>query len=164
VASPVPSKRSSAARAAQPSKKQVTDESDVTRDSLGYAIKSAQVRSYEILFQILGPKAISPARLTALGIVSKHPGINQSELAEQLRISRASVVKVVDTLEELGFVQRQAIADDRRSYALVATERGNKELTRMCQQLKVYEQTIAANLTVAERTKLMALLAKVAMG
>jgi len=136
---------------------------DITSDSLGYAIKSAQVRIYEKLFQVLGPNAISPARLTALNIVSLKPGINQTELAQQLRITRASVVKVVDSLESLGFVQRQAIADDRRSYALVATDLGKNELTRMRKLLQVYELAIASQLTAAERTKLMALLAKVAV-
>jgi len=136
---------------------------DITIDSLGYAIKSAQVRIYEKLFQALGPNAISPARLTALNIVSLKPGINQTELAQQLRITRASVVKVVDTLESLGFVQRQAIAEDRRSYALVATELGKSELTRMRKLLQTYEVTIASQLTPAERSQLMALLAKVAV-
>jgi DNA-binding MarR family transcriptional regulator len=159
----VPSNRSKTAGAATPAKVRLVDELDITHDSLGYAIKSAQVRIYENLFQILGPNAISPARLTALNIVCKHSGINQTELAEQLRITRASVVKVVDTLESLGFVERQAIADDRRSYALVATEKGKDELHRMCQQLKVNELAIASKLSPAERAKLMALLAKVAV-
>jgi DNA-binding MarR family transcriptional regulator len=101
--------------------------------------------------------------LTALNIVSLKPGINQTELAHQLRITRASVVKVVDTLESLGFVQRHAIADDRRSYALVATDLGKNELTRMRKLLQVYELAIASQLTAAERAQLMVLLAKVAI-
>lgn len=136
---------------------------DVLSDSLGYAIKSAQIRTYEMLFQMLGPNVISPARLTALNIVCTRPGINQSELAEQLRITRASVVKVVDTLESLGFVERHAIPDDRRSYALVATEQGVNELRGMSKQLKAYEVAISAKLTTAERVQIMALLAKVAV-
>jgi DNA-binding MarR family transcriptional regulator len=136
----------------------------VLKDSLGYAIKSAQVRTYELLFQMLGPDAISPARLTALNIVSMRPGINQSELADHLRITRASVVKVVDTLEALGFVERQTIPDDRRSYALVATAQGKNELRTLHKQLKAHELAIASKLTAAERVQIMALLAKVASG
>lgn len=135
---------------------------DLLEDSLGYAIKCAQIRTYETLFQMLGPNAISPARLTALSIISTRSGINQSELAEALRITRASVVKVIDTLESLGFVQRQPMAGDRRSYALVVTELGKNELLGMRQRLTAYEQAIAAQLTAAERRQLMALLAKVA--
>lgn len=137
-------------------------DTDLLKDSLGYAIKCAQVRTYEMLFQMLGPKAITPARLSALSIISTRSGINQSELAAELRITRASVVKVIDTLESLGFVERRSIADDRRSYALVVTGPGKNELLGMRQRLTAYELAIASRLTTAERTQLMALLGKVA--
>lgn len=137
---------------------------DLLKDSLGYAIKSAQIRTYEKLFQMLGPNAISPARLTALSIISTRSGINQSELADALRITRASVVKVIDTLESLGFVERQSMAGDRRSYALVVTAQGKNELLGMRQRMDAYELAISARLSTAERAQLMALLAKVAVG
>jgi DNA-binding MarR family transcriptional regulator len=136
---------------------------DLLKDSLGYAIKCAQIRTYEKLFQMLGPNAISPARLTALSIISTRSGINQSELAQALRITRASVVKVIDTLESLGFVERQSIAGDRRSYALVVTEQGKNELLGMRKRLNAYELAISSKLTAAERVQLMALLGKVAV-
>ncbi len=135
---------------------------DLLKDSLGYAIKSAQIRTYEKLFQVLGPNAISPARLTALSIINTRSGINQSELAQALRITRASVVKVIDTLESLGFVERQSIAGDRRSYALVVTDQGKNELLGMRQRLDAYESAISSQLTPAERSQLMVLLGKVA--
>jgi DNA-binding MarR family transcriptional regulator len=135
---------------------------DLLKDSLGYAIKCAQVRTYEMLFQRLGPNAITPARLSALSIISTHSGINQSELAAALRITRASVVKVVDTLESLGFVERQSIAGDRRSYALVVTEQGKNELLGMRQRMDAYELAISSQLSPDERAQLMTLLGKVA--
>lgn len=138
-------------------------EMDLLKDSLGYAIKCAQVRTYERLFQMLGPNAITPARLSALSIISTRSGINQSELAAELRITRASVVKVIDTLESLGFVERQSIAGDRRSYALVVTEQGKNELLGMRQRMDAYELAISSRLTTAERLQLMALLGKVAV-
>lgn len=135
---------------------------DLLKDSLGYAIKCAQVRTYEMLFRMLGPNAITPARLSALSIISTRSGINQSELAAELRITRASVVKVIDTLESLGFVERRSIADDRRSYALVVTGQGKSELLGMRKLLNAYELAIASQLTTAERVQLMKLLGKVA--
>jgi DNA-binding MarR family transcriptional regulator len=158
---PAPHPAASAPSAA-PKENDPFAEMDLLKDSLGYAIKSAQVRIYELLFQMLGPNAISPARLTALSIISTRSGINQSELAAELRITRASVVKVIDTLESLGFVQRQSIAGDRRSYALVVTEQGKNELLGMRQRLNAYEVAISTQLTTAERFQLMALLGKVA--
>jgi MarR family transcriptional regulator, temperature-dependent positive regulator of motility len=153
---------SSQESSAVPTENDPFSEMDLLKDSLGYAIKCAQVRTYEMLFQMLGPNAITPARLSALSIISTRSGINQSELAAELRITRASVVKVIDTLESLGFVQRQSIAGDRRSYALVVTEQGKNELLGMRQRMDAYELAISSRLIPAERVQLMALLGKVA--
>lgn len=135
---------------------------DLRHDALGYALKQAQVRSYEILFDILGPDALSPARMTALSIIATHVGISQSALADLLRVNRASVVKVIDTLEALQLVERRQVAGDRRSHSLVATAAGKDELQRLRLKTERYEQAIAAGLTADERRQLMCLLGKVA--
>jgi len=132
-------------------------------DSLGYEIKKAQVRSYEVLFELLGPDGLSPARVTALCIVGNQPGINQSELAEALRVNRASVVKVIDALAARGYVERQSIPEDRRSYALVVTPSGYEELRRLTVLFRGYDQRLANDLSATERATLMSLLARVAI-
>jgi len=139
------------------------EEINFLEDSLAYAIKQAQVRCYEILFRTYGPDSLSPARMTALCIIGTQKGINQSALAEQLRINRASVVKVIDTLESLGYVERQATAQDRRSYALAVTDAGLDELKRLTRITSEYEKIVAAGLTAKERKTLMALLSKTAI-
>lgn len=135
---------------------------DLQRDSLGYAIKRAQVRSYEVLFRVLGPDSLTPGRMTALSIVATQQGINQTVLAEMLGITRAGVVKVIDSLESLGYVERQAIPEDRRSYALAVTPAGYAELSRLNTLTRGYEKMIASKLTADERRLLMTLLDKVA--
>jgi DNA-binding MarR family transcriptional regulator len=136
-------------------------EFDLIKDSLGYAIKLAQVRSHELLYQSLGPSGLSPARMTALSIIAMQTGINQSALADQLRITRPSIVKVVDTLEGLGLIERQP-GSDRRSYALALTPRGQKALREMQVRLREFETAISQRLTPSQRKQLLALLAKVA--
>lgn len=136
-------------------------EFDVIDDSLGYLIKRAQVRTYEVLFDVMGD-SIAPGRMTALCIVAKRPGISQSDLAELLSITRAAVVKVVDTLESKHFVRRQSIPGNRRTYALVVTPEGYEELRRLTVLTREYEARIAAKLSAEEREQLMALLTRVA--
>lgn len=136
---------------------------DLLKNSLGYELKLAQVRAYQMWFEALEAKAISPARLTALSIISNEPGISQALLADRLQIARPSVVKVIDMLEAAGLVERQAVPDDRRSYALVPTAHGKAELRDIGRRLQAYEAAIAARLSAAERKQLMNLLAKVAV-
>ncbi len=137
-------------------------EFDLLHDSLGYVVKRAQVRTYEVLFGLLGPDSITPGRMTALCLVAKQPGISQSELAEMLSITRAAVVKVVDTLETRGFVQRQSIPGNRRTYALAVTPEGYEELRRLTRLTRLYESRIADKLSPDERRQLMSLLQRVA--
>lgn len=139
-----------------------TDDINLLQDSLAYEIKKAQVRTYELLFEHMGPEALSPARMTALCIIGTQPGINQSALADALRVNRASVVKVIDALQSLGYVERQSIPDDRRSYALAVTPQGLQELRRLTAISRRFEQEVAAQLTARERSTLFKLLAKVA--
>lgn len=136
---------------------------DLLKNSLGYELKLAQVRAYQMWFEALEEKAISPARLTALSIISNEPGISQALLADRLQIARPSVVKVIDMLEAAGLVERQAVPDDRRSYALVPTTHGKAELRDIGRRLQAYEAAIAARLSAAERKQLMSLLARVAV-
>ncbi len=131
-------------------------------DSLAYQIKQTQVRCYEMLFELFGPDSLSPGRMTALSLIGNHPGIKQSELAEHLRVNRASVVKVIDSLQALGFVERGSMPGDRRSHALVATPAGVAELQRLTQLVRRHEAMIATGLTPQERGMLMQLLSKVA--
>lgn len=136
---------------------------DLLKNSLGYELKLAQVRAYQMLYEALDPKAISPARLTALSIIGTQPGISQAVLADRLAITRPSVVKVVDMLESAGLIERQAVPEDRRSYALVLTPHGKAELRDIGERLQAHEAAIAARLSAGERKQLMSLLARVAV-
>ncbi|WP_218972769.1 MarR family winged helix-turn-helix transcriptional regulator [Neopusillimonas maritima] len=136
---------------------------DLQRDSLGYAIKRAQVRSYDVLFSVMGPESLTPGRMTALSIVATQPGINQTVLADMLGITRAGAVKVIDSLEALGYVERNTMPDDRRSYALGVTQKGLDELKRLNVLNREFEKRIAQRLSSDERQMLMSLLERVAV-
>lgn len=130
-------------------------------DSLGYAVKRAQVRCEEALIAVLPPD-LSPTRMTALAVIEANPGITQSALGVALHIASPSVVKVVDVLERLGLVERRASPADRRVYALVLTDAGREELLRCRAIVANSELDIASKLTKAERAMLIELLSRVA--
>src|SRR5919197_1276655 len=58
-----------------------------------------------------------------------HP--RMSELAEWLTLSRGGITKLVDRLEEAGYLQRVACADDRRGLHAELTPAGEKMLEEM---------------------------------
>lgn len=137
------------------------DRFDFQEDSLGYALRRAQVRAYDLFFEMLGELELSPARLTALSIIAIEPDMNQATLARRLNVSGPSVMKLIDALEAAGHIRRMDVEGDRRRYSLVLTPLGQALLVTLRGRMAEYEKRLAAGLTAAERKVLMGLLGKV---
>ncbi len=58
----------------------------------------------------------------ALGVILRRGPMTQTELAKILELGNASVGRLVDRLEERGFVVRRQDSDDRRSYQVSLTQ------------------------------------------
>jgi DNA-binding MarR family transcriptional regulator len=69
---------------------------------------------------------LSVPQFDLLSTLSEREGITQSELAEKLYVTKGNVSGLVDRLVEAGMVERRAIANDRRSYALHLTAHGRE--------------------------------------
>jgi DNA-binding MarR family transcriptional regulator len=133
---------------------------DFQIDSLGYALRRAQVHAYELFFEMLGALELSPARLTALSLIAMEPEINQATLARRLNVAGPSVMKLIDALEHAGFIRRMEVPGDRRRYSLLLTPSGNAMLETLRDRLAAYEAQLAQRLSSAERKQLMTLLKK----
>ena len=136
------------------------DRFDFQKDALGYALRRAQVHAYGLFFEMLGSLELSPARLTALSLIAMEPEINQAALAKRLDVAGPSVMKLIDALEQAGFIRRNDVPGDRRRYSLVLTASGRALLETLHERLAAYEKQLAQRLTAADRKQLMALLAK----
>lgn len=149
-------------RGAQAEPPPVAESFDLQQGSLGYALRRAQVRAYELYHAMVGGLELSPARMTALSIVGMEPDISQSMLAQRLGITGPSVLKVVDALEGAGLIARVGCATDRRRHALALTEAGRERLRALQRALPVFEQRLAQGLSEQERQQLLSLLERVA--
>ena len=67
-----------------------------------------------------------------------------SELAEWLTLSRGGITKLVDRLQEAGYLERISCAEDRRSLQAELTPAGEKMLEEMA---AVYEAELERHLT-----------------
>jgi DNA-binding MarR family transcriptional regulator len=73
-------------------------------------------------------KALGITRPQWLAIVrlNRRPGASQSELADMMEIEKAPAGKIVDRLQERGWVERRADPVDRRINRIFLTERGQR--------------------------------------
>ncbi|MBC8716602.1 MULTISPECIES: MarR family winged helix-turn-helix transcriptional regulator [Brucella/Ochrobactrum group] len=81
-------------------------------------------------------RGLTLARARTLLTLIEQEGLYQKELAEVLEIENATMVRLIDGLERQAFVERQAVAGDRRAKRIVMTKEG-KELAQQVVDLAV---------------------------
>lgn len=69
---------------------------------------------------------LTRAQWLALTRLDRRPGASQSELADMMEIEKAPAGRIVDRLEEKGWVERRAEPTDRRVNRIYLTDRGQR--------------------------------------
>ena len=98
---------------------------------------------------------VSPAQYSVLVVIGANRGPSQAEVAEQLGIERARLVRMLDHLEKRGLTQRLRSATDRRSHALHLTPSGQKLLKRAKALAATHEVRLQARLGPAHHKLLL---------
>ncbi|MEM8802246.1 MAG: MarR family transcriptional regulator [Pseudomonadota bacterium] len=102
----------------------------------------ARVRS--ILFDAkLAPHGITISQAWVLAHLWQEDGLSQSRIAERMDVATVTTSKLIDRLEERGFVTRRVDPSDRRSNLVFATHDG-RALVRVLTKI-VYEVDEVAN-------------------
>ena len=97
----------------------------------------------------------------ALRRLTRSPGASQSELADMMEIERAPAGKIVDRLEERGWVERRSDSGDRRINRIFLTDLGQRVHAAIW---PIAQSTIAdalTDLSEAELSQLTELLERV---
>jgi len=109
--------------------------------------------------EVLG---LAPPDAGILRKIAADPGISQQALAEHLGVVPSRMVALLDALEQRGMVDRASSPDDRRSYALRLTPRGDQTLKEIGRIAGEHERDLCAALDEKERATLVELLRRVA--
>jgi DNA-binding MarR family transcriptional regulator len=90
-----------------------------------------------------------------LNHVFRHHGATQSELAEVLEIEKATLGRLLDRLDQKGWIRREAHADDRRAKRIYLTEASEPTLKAMRAAAGELRREALAGLTAQERDRLI---------
>jgi DNA-binding MarR family transcriptional regulator len=126
-------------------------------DHTGYLLRTAFVRLAGLAADSF-PRGSHPRDAAVLATLEAAGPCSQQQLADRLHVNRTLMVKLIDSLEARGYVERRRNLEDRRSYALYPTDAGRNALIAMGPQLDRAEAAFAASLSPAERERLKALL------
>src|SRR3954470_15240457 len=99
---------------------------------LGFNIRRAQIALWRDFNRNVAEGYVRPGVFSALLLARANPGIAQIEIANQLGIDKASVVSLVDRMEDSGWVTRRRSTEDRRRQGIFLTPAGVKA----CKSLK----------------------------
>jgi DNA-binding MarR family transcriptional regulator len=110
----------------------------------------------------LDPLGLSPRAWGVLSTLVESGPRTQIELATALSIDRTAMVYLLDDLEERALVERVRNPDDRRSFLVRLTPKGERTQREAAIELAGQTETLLEPLDAAERRQLVDLLTRIA--
>lgn len=132
----------------------------VLKDVIGFRIRRIQNHLSRAFIDSVNRKEIRPGVFSALALIAANPGLSQTTLAREIGFDKATVVALLDSLEQLGWAQRKRSTEDRRRHSLYVTPAGETALEDLRQIGVVNEAKLHLALTKDERAQLFHLLDK----
>jgi DNA-binding MarR family transcriptional regulator len=136
----------------------ITFDLGVLNSHTGYFVRRFQVWIFQDFIRSLASVDIRPAQYSVLVVIEANPGLSQSGIADLLGIERARLVRLLDRLEQRGFVQRTQSRADRRSHAIFLTRKGRARLKVIKQLAAQVEARVADRLGADNRRLLIEIL------
>ena len=127
----------------------------------GFSVKLVWILSRSLLSREFGVSDITPYRFSILEVIGRNPGLQQSQLAAALALTRPATTLAVDFWEKRGCVERRKIAGDRRSIGVYPTPHGERELARLRKSVRKADDALTGGLTEVEARELRRLLEKI---
>lgn len=126
---------------------------------LPFLLRGAARRSAEVAEEALEPLGISARQLGILELIVTRGCMTQQAVGQLLKLDRTTVVQVVDSLEDAGFLVRNVDPLDRRCHALTVTAAGKEILKKATSRMEKAEEKFLALLSEEEREQLKRMLA-----
>ena len=130
----------------------------------GFLLSVSSARAVSTANQELTEFGLKARSYTALSLLVHSNGISQREIAHALQMDPSQIVALVDSLENLGLVQRRPDPNDRRLRSVVATAKGKRVQAEAARRVAAAEDTVLSGLSDEERSQLHDLLNRVALG
>ena len=128
---------------------------------VGYRLKRAYMVMKDDYAADPNLAELTTRQFAVLSLTGGESGISQSDIARKLGIERSGMVKLIDQLESMGYLERIANPEDRRVYRLRLTEAGYDCLANHHEAVKQQENRVLASLNEQERKLLLTLLNRI---
>jgi len=127
---------------------------------LGYRLRRAQGAMHRHYMVTVAELDLTQKQTATLWLIHANPGVSQVSLAATLAMDRATMMSVIDRLEERGLLLRKRSVTDRRRQELYLTPAGQSLLAKVKLRIARHEERFRSFFTRSELEALLSALGK----
>jgi DNA-binding MarR family transcriptional regulator len=111
-------------------------------DYIGFHLRLAQNASFRAFQRKTGQSDLRPGWFALLSLIKDNPGITPMTLSRASGRDKSTLTPILRDMIRDGFVEKQPIARDRRSYALFATASGAARLADLSRHAAEHDRRL----------------------
>ncbi len=131
------------------------------RNIVGFHIRLAHGAVYRHFTESFAHLELTQKQVSVLWLVDDHPDIAQTNLAQRMRMDRATTMAIVNRLESRGYLVRGRSDSDGRKQTLNLTAAGRKALITAKAAIAQHENWLKSRFTDKEVATLISLLTQI---
>jgi DNA-binding MarR family transcriptional regulator len=131
------------------------------KDILGFHIRLAHGACLRHFTETFTDLDLTQKQVSVLWLVDDHPGIAQTDLAQRLRMDRATTMAIINRLQAKHFLRRDRSDKDGRKQALFLEEPGKAMLARAKTAIGEHEAWVKSRFSDKEVRQLIELLSRI---
>ncbi len=104
----------------------------------------------QYFYKVLGDEALSPVQMGVMIYLKEHQPVTGKKMAGVMQISASAVTQVIDSLDQMGFIDRQPDEHDRRIIHISLSTLGNDKVVHLEAKRKQFFFEITKSLSNQE--------------
>jgi DNA-binding MarR family transcriptional regulator len=131
------------------------------KDILGFHIRLAYGAVYRHFTETFVDLELTQKQVSVLWLVDDHPDIAQTDLAQRLRMDRATTMAIINRLQARGYLVRGKSMSDGRKQTLNLLPAGEQALIVAKEAIRQHEAWLKSRFADKEVDKLIELLSRI---
>ena len=131
------------------------------RNIVGFHIRLAHGVTYRHFAETFADLDLTQKQVSVLWLIDDHPGIAQTDLAQRMRMDRATTMAIVNRLEARAYLVRGKSPSDGRKQTLNLTDSGRNALAVAKDATAAHERWLKSRFSDKEVETLIELLTRI---
>lgn len=124
------------------------------KSKLGYRLFLVSRAHHNQAFRVFGEIGLFRGQPQVLFKLGEFEGLTQTELAEKLELTPATLTNLLTRMEHAGLIERRADATDSRCSRIFLTEAGRIKLSQAVEQTQKMDEAAFAGFSPSEQEQL----------